>query len=515
MQETGATNPMHITVLTMFPQSFDSFKDTPVLNRAVRNGEVSFTTVDIKDFADGSFRHIDDSPCGGGPGMVLRVDTLHRALEASRTPSSHVVMLSPKGARFDQKKARGFASMKDLVLVCGHYEGIDARFERYVDEQVSIGDFILTGGELAAMVVTDSVVRLLKGSLRDGSADDESFERRSGCGSKGLYASLPLLEYPQYTHPVEYNGDEVASVLLGGDQRAIGKWKMSQSIMETVKYRPDLLKEASETVGKSKASLYVFDMPNASDSMVLKAEPVSETAERASAIREYEALSWLDGRLPVPKVVGHHVADGTSYILMSKVKGRMLCDPSILSNRRRLLKSAVAALRTLWSVDVSNCPLDSGLDRDLEIATYNVEHGIVDFPLSSNCGYDLPSGVESAADLLCWLQGNRPKMDDGDRVFSHGDLCLPNVLVDCKGIAGFVDLGGAGCADRWRDIAICVRSLKDNLVGRYANEYAASHGLEEGLLPFGAFDEREFFDVLGMAPNEEKLRYYTLLDELM
>ena len=500
---------MRITILTMFPQTFDSFKDTPVLKRAVRNGELEFNTLDIKDFAGGSFRHIDDSPCGGGPGMVIRVDTLHRALEASRTPSSHVVMLSPKGARFDQKKAREFASMKDLVLVCGHYEGIDARFERYVDEQVSIGDFILTGGELGAMIVTDSIVRLLKGSLRDGSSDDESFERRSGCGV-GSCTSLSLLEYPQYTHPFEYNGDEVPSVLLSGDQRAIGKWKMVQSIMETVKYRPDLFDTATETIGKSKASLFMFDMPNAADSMVLKAETVSE-----SSMREHKALIWLDGRVPVPKVVGHHVSNGMSYILMSKIKGRMLCDPLILSNRRRLLKSIVAALRTLWSVDVDACPLDSGLDRDLEIAAYNVEHGLVAFSLDSSCGHDIPSGVVSATDLLRWLQRNRPKMDDGDRVFSHGDLCLPNVLVDCKGIAGFVDLGGAGWADRWRDIAICVRSLKDNLVGCYAKEYAASMGLCEGELPFGPFDDKEFFDVLGIAPNEEKLRYYTLLDKLM
>lgn len=500
---------MRITILTMFPQTFDSFKDTPVLKRAVRNGELEFNTLDIKDYAGGSFRHIDDSPCGGGPGMVIRVDTLHRALEASRTPSSHVVMLSPKGARFDQKKAREFASMKDLVLVCGHYEGIDARFERYVDEQVSIGDFILTGGELGAMIVTDSIVRLLKGSLRDGSSDDESFERRSGSGG-GSCASLPLLEYPQYTHPVLYNGDEVPRVLLSGDQRAIGKWKMVQSIMETVKFRPDLLDKATETIGKSKASLFMFDMPNAADSMVLKAETVSE-----SSMRERKALIWLDGRVPVPKVIDHHVAGDTSYILMSKVRGRMLCDPSILSNRRRLLKSIVAALRTLWSVDVWDCPLDSGLDRDLEIAAYNVEHGLVAFSLDPSYEFDIPSGVVSATDLLRWLQRNRPKMDDGDRVFSHGDLCLPNVLVDCKGIAGFVDLGGAGWADRWRDIAICVRSLKDNLVGCYAKEYAASMGLCPGDLPFGPFDEGEFFDVLGIEPNEEKLRYYTLLDKLM
>lgn len=510
---------MRITILTMFPQTFDSFKDTPVLKRAVRNGELEFNTLDIKDFAAGSFRKIDDSPCGGGPGMVIRVDTLHKALEASTTSSSHVVLLSPKGSRFDQKKAHEFASMKDLVLVCGHYEGIDARFERYVDEQVSIGDFILTGGELGAMIVTDSIVRLLKGSLRDGSSDDESFERRSGSGV-GSCASLPLLEYPQYTHPVLYNGDEVPRVLLSGDQRAIGKWKMVQSIMETVKFRPDLLDKATETIGKSKASLFMFDMPNAADSMVLKAETVSE-----SSMREHKALIWLDGRVPVPKVVGHHVSNGMSYLLMSKVKGRMLCDPSILSNRRRLLKSVVAALRTLWSVDVSACPLDSGLDRDLEIASYNVKHcnlecggveqHLASFLSDSGCRHCCPHGVETAAELLVWLQGNRPKMDDGDRVFSHGDLCLPNVLVDCKGIAGFVDLGGAGCADRWRDVAVCVRSLRDNLVGCYAKEYAASMGLEDGALLFGPFDDKEFFDVLGIAPNEEKLRYYTLLDKLM
>lgn len=219
---------MRISVLSIAPEAFSGFRETAVISRAVGRGAISFECIDIRDYAQGSFRKIDDSPYGGGRGMILRVDTVFRALEAVRGPGSRVVMLSPKGQQFSQKKAREYSKLDHLVLLCGHYEGFDARISRYVDEEISIGDYILTGGELPAMIVCDSVVRLLDGSLREGSADDESFE-------------TGLLEYPQYTHPFEYNGDKVPEILLSGNHEAIDRWRHEKAIEETKRLRPDLL----------------------------------------------------------------------------------------------------------------------------------------------------------------------------------------------------------------------------------------------------------------------------------
>jgi len=219
---------MKISILSIFPETFSSFCETPVISRAVSRGALEVELIDIRDFAEGSFRKIDDSPYGGGPGMVLRVDTVSRAIEAVRKEGSHVVLLSPKGGLFNQKKAHEFGKTDHLVLVCGHYEGFDARISRYVDEEISIGDYILTGGELAAMVICDSVVRLFPGSLKEGSAQDESFE-------------TGLLEYPHYTHPLEFNGDRVPEILLSGNHEAIRKWREEKSLEETRRYRPDLL----------------------------------------------------------------------------------------------------------------------------------------------------------------------------------------------------------------------------------------------------------------------------------
>jgi tRNA (guanine37-N1)-methyltransferase len=219
---------MRISVLSIAPEAFSGFRETPVISRAEGRGAITFECIDIRDYAEGSFRKIDDSPYGGGRGMILRVDTVFRALEAVRGPGSRVVMLSPKGQQFTQKKAREYSKLDHLVLLCGHYEGFDARISRYVDEEISIGDYILTGGELPAMIVCDSVVRLLDGSLREGSADDESFE-------------TGLLEYPQYTHPFEFNGDKVPEILLSGNHEAIDRWRREKALEETKRLRPDLL----------------------------------------------------------------------------------------------------------------------------------------------------------------------------------------------------------------------------------------------------------------------------------
>ena len=388
---------MKISILTIAPETLDSFRKTPVITKAQNNNGFELEVVDIRDYAEGSFRKIDDSPYGGGRGMVLRVDTASRAIEAVRQQSSHVVLLSPKGRPYDQKKAHELAEKEHLVLVCGHFEGTDKRIERYVDEQISLGDFILTGGELAAMAVCDSVARLLPETLREGSAKEESFEDG-------------ILEYPQYTHPVEFNGDRVPDVLLTGNDKEIKRFRTIQAIVETIRNRPDLLdrlaEQRGETIGKSDATVIPFD------GMFLKIQKESRESER-----EKLALSWLQGRLPVPKVLACEHKEGKSYILMEKLKGRMLCDPQILHNRSRLTKTAAAALKMLWEVDISDCPFNDG-----------------------------------KGSVLC-----------------HGDLCLPNVFADNRGITGFIDLGNCHIGSREEDVEDCLWSLEANLTGEYSD----------------------------------------------
>ena len=225
---------MKISIITMFPEMFGSFLQGPVLRRAVRKGALEIEVVDLKDYAPGSFRHIDDSPFGGGRGMVMRcqpvIDSL-RAVAPAAGGKSRIVALTPAGSVFCQKKVREFAQISHLVLVCGHYEGMDERIYRFVDEELSIGDYVLTGGEPAAMVVADAVVRLLPDVLREGSADEESFENG-------------LLEYPQYTQPADYDGMKVPDVLLSGNHALIRRWRRKESLRRTLERRPELLAKA-------------------------------------------------------------------------------------------------------------------------------------------------------------------------------------------------------------------------------------------------------------------------------
>ena len=223
---------MIISVLTIFPESFESFLKTPVVARAVDKGLVSIDIVDIKEFAQGSFRHIDDSPFGGGAGMVMRcqpvLDALRHVKEQDPLGDVRSVAMTPAGTPYDQKTARRFAELPHLILLCGHYEGMDARIFGSIDEEISMGDYILTGGELPAMTVIDSVVRLLPGALRGASTEEESFEDG-------------LLEYPQYTQPREYEGMSVPDVLLSGDHGRIRRYRRQEALRLTKERRPDLL----------------------------------------------------------------------------------------------------------------------------------------------------------------------------------------------------------------------------------------------------------------------------------
>ena len=221
---------MKITVLTLFPDMYHDFLHTSIIGRAIERGLVEVECVQIRNFATDNYRHVDDRPFGGGKGQVMKCQPILDALDSVKTENSHTVMMSPLGTTFDQKKARQFAEMDHLILLCGHYEGIDARVNQHMDEMISIGDYVLTGGEIASMVVMDAVIRLLKGSITEGSADDESYENG-------------LLEYPQYTQPADYKGDRVPDILLSGHHAKIEEYRIEQSLLITYEKRYDLFEK--------------------------------------------------------------------------------------------------------------------------------------------------------------------------------------------------------------------------------------------------------------------------------
>jgi tRNA (guanine37-N1)-methyltransferase len=225
---------MRIDVLTLFPKAFESPLSCSILKRARDEGLVEIVLTDIRDFAEDSYRKVDDKPYGGGPGMVMMPGPVFDCVEHVQklTPDKgRTLLLTPQGQKFDQAKARELASEKRLILIAGKYEGFDERIRTGLGaEQISIGDYVLSGGELAAMVVIDAVVRLLPGALGDeDSARDDSF-------------SGDLLEYPQYTRPEVFRGMKVPDILLSGDHAKIAEWRRRQALERTQKQRPDLLK---------------------------------------------------------------------------------------------------------------------------------------------------------------------------------------------------------------------------------------------------------------------------------
>lgn len=225
---------MKITILTLFPEMFEGFLTESILGRAQKTGIVKIETINLRDFGEGKRKTVDDTPYGGGAGMVLRVEVVADAIRKLKAKNKKLktILLTPQGEKFDQKKARKLSKLlvakNDLLFVCGHYEGFDERIRDYADGEISIGDYVLTGGELAAAVITDAVVRLIPGVLGDNeSTKNESFENG-------------LLEYPQYTRPEEFEGKKVPEVLRSGNHAEIEKWRAKEAKERTKKRRPDL-----------------------------------------------------------------------------------------------------------------------------------------------------------------------------------------------------------------------------------------------------------------------------------
>lgn len=222
---------MKIDVLTLFPAMFAGPLDESIIMRARKKGLLDLKIHDLRDWTHDRHRTVDDKPFGGGPGMLMKVEPLFEAVESLRRENTKVILLSPGGRKFSQEIARELAAEKDLLLVTGHYEGFDERVrEALVDDELSIGDYVLTNGALPAMVVIDAMTRLLPGVLGDDeSSHDESF-------------SHGLLEYPQYTRPAEFRGMKVPDVLVSGNHAEIEKWRREQAKRLTKEKRPDLLK---------------------------------------------------------------------------------------------------------------------------------------------------------------------------------------------------------------------------------------------------------------------------------
>ncbi|MCL4367042.1 tRNA (guanosine(37)-N1)-methyltransferase TrmD [Patescibacteria group bacterium] len=220
---------MKINIVTLFPKQFMPFLETSIVGRAVKQHKVEFNLIDLRQFGEGKHQIVDDRPFGGGPGMILKADILAKAVK-SLPYKPYTLLMSASGKPYNQQLAQQFSQLPELLIIAGHYEGVDQRFvDKYVNEEISIGDYVLTGGEIPTMVIADSIVRLIPGVLKKAEAtEQESFSHN-------------LLEYPQYTRPENFEGAKVPPVLLSGHHQQIKQWQKQQSEEKTTHLRPDLL----------------------------------------------------------------------------------------------------------------------------------------------------------------------------------------------------------------------------------------------------------------------------------
>lgn len=231
---------MTIDIVTIFPDFFNEFINTSIVKRAIENDKVSINIHNLRDYSDNKHKQIDDTPYGGGVGMLMMFPPFYRIIKELRTESSKVIMLSPQGKMFNQEAANNLVNDSNhLILLCGHYEGIDARVEELVDLELSIGNYVLTGGEIPAMIISDAVIRLLPGVIMEESHKTDSLEN-------------DRLKYPQYTKPETYEGYEVPDVLLSGHHKNIEQYRREKSIVQTIKKRPDLIEKTPLSLDEKK-----------------------------------------------------------------------------------------------------------------------------------------------------------------------------------------------------------------------------------------------------------------------
>ena len=221
---------MRIDILTLFPKMFEGILEESIIKRAIEKKLVEIHIINFRDFSHLSNHQVDDTPYGGGFGMVLRPEPIVEALESVKTKNSKTLLMCPQGVPFKEKKAIELSHEKHLIIVCGHYEGYDERIREFVDEEISIGDYVLTGGEIPAMAIMDSIIRLLPGVIKEESYLEDSFMN-------------DLLDYPTYTKPADFRGLKVPEILLSGDHAKIKAWREEQALLNTKKRRSDLLEK--------------------------------------------------------------------------------------------------------------------------------------------------------------------------------------------------------------------------------------------------------------------------------
>ena len=224
---------MKIDILTLFPEMFEGFINTSIIKRAIEKEIIQVNLINFRDYSPLSKKQVDDTPYGGGAGMILRCEPIFECLDSMDTEDAYIILLSPEGTKYKQDVAKRLKEHKHLIIICGHYEGFDERIKTRVDEVISIGDYILTGGEIPAMAITDSVARLLPGVITKASLDDESFNDN-------------LLDYPTYTKPAEYHGLKVPDVLVSGNHKLINEYRKNMKIEKTKALRPDLMENKND-----------------------------------------------------------------------------------------------------------------------------------------------------------------------------------------------------------------------------------------------------------------------------
>ena len=235
---------MKFDILTLFPEMFEPIK-TSIIGKATEKGIIDINLINIRDFSEDKHNKVDDTPYGGGAGMVMKPDVVYSAYDSVKDKNAKVIYMSPQGKKLNQKKVEELSKENHLIILCGHYEGIDQRvLDKIVDEEISIGDYVLTGGEIPAMVLIDSVSRYIDGVISNESVSEESF-------------SNGLLEYPQYTRPEVFMGEKVPDVLISGHHENINKWRRQESLKNTLKKRPELLDNIELT---EKEKIYIKNL---------------------------------------------------------------------------------------------------------------------------------------------------------------------------------------------------------------------------------------------------------------
>lgn len=224
---------MKIDILTLFPEMFDGFINASIIKRAIEKEKVTINLINFRDYSPLNNKQVDDTPYGGGSGMILRCEPIFECLDSLDTSEAYIILLSPEGTKYKQSVAKRLLEHKHLIIICGHYEGFDERIKTRVDEVISIGDYILTGGEIPAMAITDSITRLIPGVITNGSLLDESFNDS-------------LLDYPTYTKPAEYRGLKVPDVLTSGNHQKINEYRATSRIEKTKALRPDLMEDKND-----------------------------------------------------------------------------------------------------------------------------------------------------------------------------------------------------------------------------------------------------------------------------